>query len=64
MDSEYIEISEKTGVFPVVGCDTFYRARMRKHLCEAGKAVYGFGQAEEFDQAMALRSQRYCSGRC
>lgn len=44
MNTEYIGVPEKTGVFSVVGCDTFYGARMRKHLCEAGKAVYGFGR--------------------
>lgn len=30
MDTEYIEIPEKTGVFPVVGCDTFYGALHEK----------------------------------
>ena len=44
MNTEYIGVPEKTGVFSVVGCDTFYGARMRKHLCEAGKAVYGLGR--------------------
>jgi len=43
MNTEYIGVPEKTGVFSVVGCDTFYGARMRKHLCEPGKRFMALG---------------------
>ena len=35
-------IPNKTGIFSVIGADTFLGARMVKHLSDTCKTVYGF----------------------
>ena len=44
----YFDVPEKTGIVSVIGADTALGTRMVKHLCEAGKTVYGFTQEKDF----------------
>ena len=44
----YFDVPEKTGIVSVIGADTALGTRMVKHLCKAGKTVYGFTQEKDF----------------
>ena len=58
----YFDVPEKTGIVSVIGADTILGAQMVKHLCEAGKTVYGFSQEKDFKFSLKPISEHEASG--
>jgi len=55
-------VLEKTGIVSVIGADTDLGLRMVKHLSEAGKAVYGFTQEQNFRFLLKPISEHEATG--
>lgn len=58
----YFDVPEKTGIVSVIGADTILGAQMVKHLCEAGKTVYGFSQEKDFKFSLKPISEHEAPG--
>ena len=58
----YFDVPEKTGIVSVIGADTDLGANMVKHLCEAGKTVYGFTQEKDFKFSLKPISKHESTG--
>ncbi len=58
----YFDVPEKTGIVSVIGADTVLGAQMVKHLCEAGKTVYGFSQEKDFKFSLKPISEHEAPG--
>lgn len=58
----YFDVPEKTGIVSVIGADTILGAQMVKHLCEAGKTVYGFTQEKDFKFSLKPISEHEATG--